>query len=74
MESRYAPHLSRKALRVTTDSPIGSEAPKLAWSPDGSSMVYETPTGLYEAAIDGRGKIQLTGRPDSDLAPSWVAS
>jgi Tol biopolymer transport system component len=66
----------RSDHRVTSDSPTGSDWPALAWSPDGSSIVYATPTGngdLYEVGIDGRSKVQLTNTRDSDLAPSWVA-
>ena len=63
-------------LGVTTDSPPGSAWPALAWSPDANAIVYATPTGngdLYIVGVDGRGKVQITSTPDSDLAPSWVA-
>jgi Tol biopolymer transport system component len=66
----------RNDHRVTSDSPTGSLWPALAWSPDGNSIVYATPTGngnLYILGADGHGKVDLTNTPDSDLAPSWVA-
>jgi Tol biopolymer transport system component len=60
--------------RVTTDSPYGSEEPKLAWSPDGTSIVYAAAKGgLYEVGVDGRGKVQLASPPNTDQDPSWVA-
>jgi TolB protein len=67
----------RNNRRVTSDSPLGSLWPALAWSPDGRSIVYATnQTGngdLYIVGAGGRGKVQLTNTADSDLAPSWVA-
>jgi Tol biopolymer transport system component len=64
---------------VTTDSSY-----PLAWSPDGSSIIYANSTApiatcqcelqrLYEVGIDGRGKVQLTIPFASDFDPSWVA-
>jgi Tol biopolymer transport system component len=57
--------------RVTTDSAGQSLAPKLAWSPDGRSIVYAGNGGIYEIGVDGRGKVQLPGH--GDYGPSWVA-
>jgi Tol biopolymer transport system component len=57
--------------RVTTDSAGQSLAPKLAWSPDGRSIVYAGNGGIYEIGVDGRGKVQLPG--NGDYGPSWVA-
>jgi Tol biopolymer transport system component len=70
----------RNDRRVTTES---SDA--LAWSPDGSSIIYANRTAplsscrceqqlLYEVGVDGRGKVQLTIPGTSDFDPSWVAS
>ena len=69
----------RNDRRVTTDRPYA-----LAWSPDGSSIIYANRTGgpptcrcelqrLYELGVDGRGKVQLTTPGTSDFDPSWVA-
>ena len=64
----------RNGRQVTTDSPEESVAPKLAWSPDGGSIVYAASTGgLYEVGVNGRDRIQLTSSSGGDLAPSWVA-
>ena len=60
-------------LHVTDDSPPQALWPALAWSPDGSSIVYHASTGgLYEVGVNGRGKLQLTSPADNDIAPSWV--
>lgn len=68
----------RNDFRVTSDSPLGSLWPALAWSPDGGSIVYATDqTGngdLYIAGANGRGKVQLTNTADWDNSPSWVAN
>ena len=59
----------RNDRRVTTDRPYA-----LAWSPDGSSIIYANQTGgLYEIGADGRGKVQLTSPRNDDQDPSWVA-
>jgi Tol biopolymer transport system component len=63
--------------RVTRDAPPQAGGGAFAWSPNGGSIVYITggtdDTDLYRIGIDGRGKVQLTGTPDIDFAPSWVA-
>jgi hypothetical protein len=67
----------RNALRVTNDSPPGSEWPALGWSPNARAIVYTTPTNngdLYIAGANGRGKVQLTNTADFDNSPSWVAN
>ncbi len=60
---------------VTRDSPPQIEWGALAWSPSGSSIVYDTDrTGngdLYLIGVDGRGKVRLTNTPDTDVDPSW---
>jgi Tol biopolymer transport system component len=67
----------RNNRRVTRDSPPGAGWGALAWSPDGRSIVYTTggtdDTDLYLIDVNGRGKFRLTGTPDTDIAPSWVA-
>jgi Tol biopolymer transport system component len=58
----------RNDRRVTADRPYA-----LAWSPDGSSIIYANQTGgLYEVGVDGRGKVQLTTPGTGVLDPSWV--
>jgi hypothetical protein len=58
----------RTDRRVTTERPSA-----LAWSPDGSSIIYANQTGgLYEVGVDGRGKVRLTSPANGNLAPSWV--
>ena len=61
---------------VTRDSPSQADYGALAWSPDGGSIVYATDrTGngdLYVIGADGRGKVQLTNTPDTDIDPSWA--
>jgi Tol biopolymer transport system component len=59
--------------RVTTDSPTGSEGRKLAWSPNGSSIIYANSTGgLDELGLDGSDKVQLTSPGNGDGDPSWA--
>jgi Tol biopolymer transport system component len=61
--------------RVTTDSPTGSLARKLAWSPSGTSIIYANSTGsLEELGLDGSGKVQLTSPGNGDEDPSWAAA
>src|SRR5262249_40479012 len=63
----------RNDRRVTSDSPTESMAEKLAWSPDGGSIVYAASTGgLYEVGVSGRGKFQPTSPAYGDEDPSWV--
>lgn len=63
--------------RVTPDAPPAAGWGAIAWSPDGSSIVYTTgsyeDTDLYLVGADGRRKVQLTSSPDIDISPSWVA-
>ena len=44
-------------------------------SPTGRSIDYTTGTtdntDVYLIGIDGRGKLQLSATPDSDIDPSW---
>jgi Tol biopolymer transport system component len=67
----------RNNQMVTRDSPPQALWGALAWSPDGGSIVYATDrTGsgdLYVIGVDGRGKVQVTNTPDTDIDPSWVA-
>jgi Tol biopolymer transport system component len=64
----------RNDRRVTTDSPLGSEEPELAWSPDGDWIVYgDRQGGLYEVGINGHGKTQLTSPSNRDGDPSWIS-
>jgi TolB protein len=75
----------RNNHRITRDSPPPAGWGALAWSPTGSSIVYATDrrtqgpatrpgnVDLYVIDADGRGKVQLTATPDSDVDPSWVA-
>src|SRR5262245_12199761 len=64
----------RNNHRVTRDSPPRAGWGALAWSPNGRSIIYDTDrTGegdIYVIGVDGRGKVQLTGTPDIDIAPS----
>ena len=63
-------------VRLTSDWPEENLLPKLAWAPDGRSIVYARHTGhgdLYVLGADGHGKVQLTNSPHGDFAPSWVA-
>jgi len=67
----------RNNHRVTRDSPPQAAWGALAWSPTAGSIVYTTgdpsDTDLYLVGIDGRGRVQLTNSPESELAPTWVA-
>jgi TolB protein len=61
--------------RVSRDSPRQAGWGALAWSPDGSSIVYATDrTGnddLYLIDADGHHKVRLTSSAASESAPSW---
>jgi Tol biopolymer transport system component len=67
----------RNNKRVTRDSPPRADWGALAWSPGGGSIVYTTDrTGngdLYVIGVDGRGKVQITSTPETDIDPTWVA-
>lgn len=67
----------RNDRRVTRDSPPEAAWGALAWSPNGGSIVYTagpaTNTDLYVIGTDGRGKVQLTHTPDTDIDPTWSA-
>jgi len=64
----------RDNRRVISGSP--RKVNSVAWSPDGSSIVYEDDrTGhgdIYVVGMDGRGQVQLTNTPANDIDPSWA--
>ena len=67
----------RSNHRVTRDAPPQAMWGALAWSPTGDSIAYTTGgtdnTDLYLIGLDGRRKFRLTGTPEKDIDPSWVA-
>ena len=43
----------------------------LAWSPDGTALVYSMQGSLWRQAIDSGGAVQLTAGPGYDYQPDW---
>ncbi|MBT3363158.1 MAG: hypothetical protein HN929_12100 [Chloroflexi bacterium] len=62
-------------IMVTNDYNHNGIRTALSWSPDGSTMVFETgPNGiteLYSINSDGTGKTRLTNNPGGDESPAF---